>query len=161
MQEKYWKYMVQIKAWIFYLDLYVESSYKWERRINIFSALVSSTSIAAWAIWTKFAYFWAVIIAAFQVLTVVKEFLPYSKRLKTLVPFMEELKFLYNRMEGNWFEVSSGELDDAEMNKMLYEFKTHFTKMENKYFKEIILLESKKIREIADIKTDEYFKSNF
>ena len=30
MQEKYWKYMVQIKAWIFYLDVYTEDSYRWE-----------------------------------------------------------------------------------------------------------------------------------
>ena len=39
--------MVQIKAWIFYLDLYGEDSYKWEKRINIFSAIAASTSIAA------------------------------------------------------------------------------------------------------------------
>ena len=51
MQEKYWRYMVQIKAWIFCLDLYGEDSYKWEKRINVFSAIASSTSIAAWAIW--------------------------------------------------------------------------------------------------------------
>lgn len=47
MQEKYWKYMVQIKHWIFYLDLYVEDSYKWDKRINIFGVIASSTSIAA------------------------------------------------------------------------------------------------------------------
>lgn len=35
MQEKYWKYMVQIKAWIFYLDVYTEDSYRWDRIINI------------------------------------------------------------------------------------------------------------------------------
>ena len=58
MQEKYWRYMVQIKAWIFYLDLYGENSYKWEKRINVFSAIVSSTSIAAWAIWQQLSFAW-------------------------------------------------------------------------------------------------------
>ena len=27
--------MVQIKAWIFYLDVYTEDSYRWDRIINI------------------------------------------------------------------------------------------------------------------------------
>ena len=50
MQQKYWKYMVQIKAWIFYLDVYTEDSYRWDKIINIVVAIASSSSIAAWAI---------------------------------------------------------------------------------------------------------------
>ena len=105
MQEKYWKYMVQIKAWIFYLDVYTEDSYRWDKTINIFVAIASSTSIAAWAIWQKYSFVWSIIIAISQVLTTIKGFLPYSKRLKMLVPFMEDLKFLYNKIEYNWFKV--------------------------------------------------------
>lgn len=55
--------MVQIKAWIFYLDIYAENSYKWDRRINMYGAIASSSSIAAWAIWKEWSYVWAVIIA--------------------------------------------------------------------------------------------------
>ena len=61
MQEKYWKYMVQIKAWIFYLDVYTEDSYRWDRIINIVVAIASSTSIAAWAIWQKYSFVWSII----------------------------------------------------------------------------------------------------
>lgn len=78
MQEKYWKYMVQIKAWIFYLDVYTEDSYRWDRIINIVVAIASSTSIAAWAIWQKYSFVWSIIIAISQVLTTIKGFLPYS-----------------------------------------------------------------------------------
>ena len=60
--------MVQIKAWIFYLDIYAENSYKWDRRINMYGAIASSSSIAAWAIWKEWSYVWAVIIAISQVL---------------------------------------------------------------------------------------------
>lgn len=81
--------MVQIKAWIFYLDLYGEDSYKWEKRINIFGAIAASTSIAAWAICQQLSFVWSLIIAISQVLNAVKEFMPYSKRLKAIVPFME------------------------------------------------------------------------
>ena len=41
MQEKYWYYMVQVKSSIFYLDIYAERSYKWDRRINAYGAIAS------------------------------------------------------------------------------------------------------------------------
>ncbi len=161
MQEKYWRYMVQIKAWIFYLDLYAEDSYKWDKRINIFGAIASSTSIAAWTIWSQLSYVWSVIIAVSQVLTAIKSFMPYSRRLKILVPFMEDLKFLYNKIEYNWFKVASGELSEDEINELLYAFKDDFASIENKNLKEETLLENNKFKTIADKKTDVYFENNF
>lgn len=161
MQEKYWKYMVQIKAWIFYLDVYTEDSYKWDRFVNIVVAIASSTSIAAWAIWQKYSFVWSIIIAISQVLTTIKAFLPYSKRLKTLVPFMEDLKFLYNKIEYNWLKIASGDLSEDEINELLYSFKDEFTNIENKNLKEETLLENNNFREIADRKTDAYFANNF
>lgn len=161
MQEKYWKYMVQIKAWIFYLDLYAEESYKWDKRINVFGAIASSTSIAAWAIWQELSFAWSVIIAISQVLVAIKSFFPYSKRLKILVPFMEDLKFLYNKLEYNWFKVASGELTEEEINDLLYSFKDEYTNIENKNLKEETLLEKDELRVVADKKTDLYFANNF
>ena len=161
MQEKYWRYMVQIKAWIFYLDLYAEDSYKWDKRINIFGAIASSTSIAAWTIWSQLSYVWSVIIAVSQVLTAIKSFMPYSRRLKILVPFMEDLKFLYNKIEYNWFKVASGELSEDEINELLYAFKDDFASIENKNLKEETLLENNKFKTNADKKTDVYFENNF
>lgn len=161
MQEKYWKYMVQIKAWTFYLDLYEESSYKWDKRIKIFSAVVSSSSIAAWAVWNELSYVWSVIIAVSQVLSAVKDFLPYSNRLKVIVPFKDDLKILYNKIEFNWFNVASGELTEEEINKMLFDFKNEFANIENKNLKEEILLDNETFKEKADEKTELYFKNNF
>ena len=161
MQEKYWKYMVQIKAWIFYLDVYTEDSYRWDRIINIVVAIASSTSIAAWAIWQKYLFVWSIIIAISQVLTTIKGFLPYSKRLKMLVPFMEDLKFLYNKIEYNWFKVASGDLSEDEINELLYSFKDEFSNIENKNLKEETLLEKDNFRKIADRKNDAYFANNF
>lgn len=161
MQEKYWKYMVQIKAWIFYLDVYTEDSYRWDRIINIVLAIASSSSIAVWAIWQKYSFIWSIIIAISQVLTTIKGFLPYSKRLKMLVPFMEDLKFLYNKIEYNWFKVASGDLSEDEINELLYSFKDEFANIENKNLKEETLLEKDNFREIADRKNDAYFANNF
>lgn len=161
MQEKYWRYMVQIKAWVFYLDLYGENSYKWEKRINVFSAIASSTSIAAWAIWQQLSFAWSFIIAISQVLSAIKTFLPYSRRLKSIVPFMEDLNFLYNRMEYTWFKVASGEMTEEEINEILYEFKNEYTNIENKHLKDEMLLENEKFKKKSDMKTDAYFENNF
>lgn len=161
MQEKYWRYMVQIKAWIFYLDLYGEDSYKWEKRINVFSAIASSTSIAAWAICTQLSFVWSLIIAISQVFSAIKEFMPYSKRLKAIVPFMEDLKFLYNKIEYNWFKVASGDMAEEEINEVLYEFKNEYTNIENKHLKDKTLLENENFKKKSDIKTNAYFENNF
>lgn len=143
------------------MDLYGENSYKWEKRINVFSAIVSSTSIAAWAIWQQLSFAWSFIIAISQVLSAIKVFLPYSRRLKSIVPFMEDLKFLYNRMEYTWFKVASGEMTEEEINEILYEFKNEYTNIENKHLKNETLLENEKFKKKSDMKTDAYFKNNF
>ena len=74
---------------------------------------------------------------------------------------MEDLKFLYNKIEYNWFKVASGELSEDEINELLYAFKDDFASIENKNLKEETLLENNKFKTIADKKTDVYFENNF
>lgn len=114
--------MVQIKAWIFYLDIYAENSYKWDRRINMYGAIASSSSIAAWAIWKEWSYVWAVIIAISQVLTAIKQYLPFGRRLKYLQPFIEDMKLLYLKMEYDWYKVAGGDLSESEINALLFSY---------------------------------------
>ena len=74
---------------------------------------------------------------------------------------MEDLKFLYNRMEYTWFKVASGEMTEEEINEILYEFKNEYTNIENKHLKNETLLENEKFKKKSDMKTDAYFKNNF
>lgn len=161
MQEKYFDFFVQIKILIFYLGYYTESSYKWERRINVFIAITSSTSIAAWAIWREFDFLWAVLIASSQVIIAINPHLPFSERLKKINIFKEQLKIIYNDMEYKWFAVSNGELTDSEINNLLYKFKDKYRKMESENLKEEMLLENKKFVKLANEKTEKFFEDNF
>ena len=136
MQEKYWYYMVQIKASIYYLEIYAEHSYKWDRRVNVYGAIASSSSIAAWAIWKDWSYIWAFIIAISQVFTAIKEYLPFGRRLKFLRPFTEEMKLLYITMEYDWYKVAEGELTETEINTLLFTYKKEFANIEGKYLLE-------------------------
>ena len=161
MQEKYWYYMVQVKSSIFYLDIYAERSYKWDRRINAYGAIASSSSIAAWAIWKDFSYIWAVIIAISQVLIAIKEYFPFGKRLNILRPYSEVVKMFYIKMEYDWYKVANGELTESEINTLLFSYKKEVTNIEGKYLNEEILLENKDYLKEADDRTDRYFETNF
>lgn len=161
MQEKYWYYMVQIKSSLFYLDIYAEESYKWDRRINAFGAIASSSSIAAWAIWEECSYVWGFIIALSQVLTAVKGYFPFAKRLKLLKPFIDDLKVIYLKMEYEWYRVAGGELTEKEINTLLYAHKKDVSAIEGKYLKDDVLIENKNYMHIANNKTSIYFENNF
>lgn len=161
MQEKYWNYMVQTKASILYLDIYAEKSYKYDRNINICSAIASSWSIGAWAVWEELSFLWGMIIAISQVITAIKEFFPFERRLKLLKPFIEDMKMIYIRMEHDWFRVAEGELTEREINELLFLYKKDVTAIESKYSKEEILVENPEYLEEADNRCDIYFKNNF
>lgn len=161
MQEKYWNYMVQIKASMYYLDIYAEKSYKLDRKINVYGAIASSSSIAAWAIWKDWSYVWAFIIAMSQVLNAIKDFLPFGRRLKLLRPFIEDMKLLYIKMEYDWYKVAEGDLTEKEINKLLFSYRKEFACIENKYLKEEVLLENSNYMKQADQKTNRYFVNNF
>lgn len=153
--------MVQIKAWIYYLDIYAEKSYKWNRRVNVFGAIASSSSIAAWAIWKEFSYVWAVIIALAQVLSAVKEYFPFGRRLKVLKPFIDEMSILYIEIESKWFKISEGEFSESEINSILYNYKKELTIIERKYLKEELLVENMDYMKEADQKANNYFVNTF
>lgn len=161
MQEKYWNYMVQIRAWIYYLDIYAEKSYKWDRRIKAYGAIASSSSIAAWAIWRDLSYVWAFIIALSQVLTAIKDYIPFGRRLKLLRSFIEDMNLLYIKIEYDWYKVAQGELTENEINTLLFSYKKEFASIENKHLKEEILLENFEYMKEADEKTNRYFANSF
>lgn len=161
MQKKYWNFMVQVKSSCFYLDIYAEHSYCWDRRIKMFTAITSSASIAAWAIWEHLSFAWSVIIAFSQILNAIKEYLPFSRRQKILSKMNEALKTLYHRIEYNWFKVANGELKETEINKFLFDFKKEYDNIQYKHLNEELLVEKTSYMKCADEKTYRYFKNNF
>lgn len=108
LQERYWKELVQLKFENFYLDEYLNHSYKLDNTINIITAISSSGSIAGWAIWNDLMIVWSIIIAVSQVINAIKPYLPFSKRLKTITSMNADVSALFNKAEYNWFKVANG-----------------------------------------------------
>jgi hypothetical protein len=161
MQIRYWKYMVQLKAWLFYIDIYVDHSYKWDKRINIYLAITSSSSIAAWAIWNQCGFIWGLLIALSQVITAVKPHLPFGKRLESLGKISNQLQVLFNQADYEWYKVSNGELTEGEINEKLHDLKKQYAKTVGKALETAPLPENEQFRELADAKTDKFFQDTY
>ena len=79
MREQVWGLLCNTKFKGFVLSILVIRFQKWDRNINIFLAVASSGSIAAWVVWNRFPFVWGAIIASSQVITVIKPYFPYFK----------------------------------------------------------------------------------
>ena len=84
MRDKIWATLNDIKYKGYLLGFVINKFQKWDRNVNIFLAIASSTSIAAWAVWKINPMIWGAIIALSQVLTVIKPYFPYFKYVKEL-----------------------------------------------------------------------------
>lgn len=157
MKKRYWDYMWEVRFAIFYLDLYADKVYKKDMMIKIFCVFASLTGIAAWEKCKELAILWSIVIMVSQVLNAVKKHLPYSEILKNIKSAEDSLKFLYDEIEYNWFRVESGKLSDKKINKLLYEYKKEYIKIESQLFEnEIPLIVKRKIYDKAEQKTEQY-----
>lgn len=157
-QEKYWKDMYQLKVHLNYIELYLERSEYIERCLNVFLAITSSSSICGWAIWNEYAYIWAVIIAASQLITAIKSFLPYKARIKSLSGLLHEYEELLISFEAKWFDVSEGNLTKEEINKAQFDFRKLKAKALSKHLAGRTLPEKGELFKKAQSEADKYFK---
>ncbi|PKN76670.1 MAG: hypothetical protein CVU52_03695 [Deltaproteobacteria bacterium HGW-Deltaproteobacteria-10] len=128
-QNRYWKELYQLRVHLNYLELYMEQSEFIDKAINVFLAVTSSGSICGWAIWNKLNFMWAGIIAASQLVSAVKQFLPYRTRLKAISGVLKEFEELLTMYEMKWFDVAEGNLTEAEINKLQYEMRSKKVKI--------------------------------
>lgn len=122
-QLKYWRELQQLKENLNYIQLYLEKLESTDRAFKIFLAITSSGSIAGWAIWKNLSLLWAIIIASSQVINVIKPFLPYEARLKSLFGLFNALENLMLSTEDRWYDVSEGKLTEKEIHDLQMEVK--------------------------------------
>lgn len=117
-QQRFWRELDQLRIHATYTEYYYERTIKTDRIINMLLAIVSSGGIAGWAIWNQFQQTWALLVAGSQVINAVKGYLPYVKRLKALGALSNDLESLFITMEGHWFSVSAGHLNEEEIHRL-------------------------------------------
>lgn len=132
--EQYWNEMVHLKAYAAYIALYRDSMGKWVTALSLLKALASSTGIAAWAIWQRYAFIWGGIIAASQLADALKDVFPFTKKFKAASDLCRTLDSLFIDTQLEWENVQSAHYSPDEIMKRLYRLRKLQLDAEQKNF---------------------------
>ncbi len=160
-QIRFWQEIVQLRVHIFYLEQYHISAERYEKWINIFLAIVSNGSIAAWAIWQKYPFAWALLIGLSQVFNAIRPYLPFQVRSKTISKINLELKDLALHAERKWYAVSEGLLTSEQIHEETMDIKERKSKMESTFFGSSPLPHKDAFLKNAEDQAKVYFRSNY
>jgi hypothetical protein len=158
-QAHYWNQFVRLKRDSIYIGRYQGADEITDRNLNIFSAVASSASIGGWVIWKDYATVWAAIIAISQILTVIRPHLPYRTRLKSLAALCVDLEALSLVAETDWFKVSRGTIEEAEIHALTMALKTKAQRATAKAFGGATLPEKSRLLHAANEETRDYMNA--
>ncbi|MCP4662295.1 MAG: hypothetical protein GY856_43395 [bacterium] len=160
-QQRFWKELIELRGRVFYFQLYHIATERVDNALKIFLAIAANGSIAAWAVWSKAPMLWAGIVALAQLITVVKEYLPYQRRSKRLGNLISEFERIYLFAEGRWYDVSEGHLANREINGLIQEIKKRNLVAVDRHPDLFPLPQREKLKNEAKQRAEEYFQSLF
>lgn len=153
-----WKQLYRMKTHAVYLELLLAKTETIDRGIKIFLALVSTGSIASWAVWKDAQFLWGFLIAASQVLNAIRPYLPYKERMKALSALARELDELAIHTEIKWLEVAAGELTDKEMRKLHADMLTKASSAAQKHFPNNSIPNNPALMQLAEATATKYLE---
>ena len=160
MRTKIWAILCDVKFKTYILSYLVDKYQKWERNLNIFLVIASSSSIAAWAIWKVNPFLWSSIIAGSQVLTVVKPYFPYFKYVKELNSKLLRLENLNIEIEKLWYKLQENKINEDEASELYFEIKKQITDILN-FNDDTIFDVSEEMKDIANQRMKNYLATNY
>lgn len=160
-QAQYWVELQNLKAHVYYLELYQTRSENIERWISIVLAVASAGSIGGWAIWKEYAFVWGVLIMLSQVVSVVYRFLPFKARIKPLSTAGIELSILSDEAEKAWFDVAQGELSEREINDKRFAIRRKKSAVMKSAFGGMVMPENDRLMGKAESQMKRYFLSHY
>ena len=128
------------------------------RWLTISMAIISSGSVATWAIWKQLPVLWMALVMGSQIVSVIKDYLPYRKRINELSDLKCQLTFIYTEIEEKWLQVSDGTFNEHEINDLIYQFNRQWNEIDAKYFINDFLPYSKRIADQAQQITNAYVR---
>lgn len=133
-QQLLWQQFYRVSVRSVYLEKLLESHETTDRRVSIFLAITSSSSIAGWAIWKDLSGLWAFLIALSQLINAVLPHFAYKERIKSLSGLARDLRQLAISLESKWLDVVAGDVADKEMRRTYSEYLRREAEFEEKYF---------------------------
>jgi hypothetical protein len=156
-QRIFWDELLTLRRDARYVDLCLAQTETIDRCLKGFIAIAASSSIAGWAVFKEYSFVWASVVAAAQVLQVIKEYLPYKMRLKALTGLSQDLNSISLSAENHWYNVSTGALYNEDIHDLRFDLKVRKQAALQKAFPSAGLPLNKKLSERAERETLEYF----
>ena len=159
-QENFWSKMTRLKYDIYYSDFYFARCVRILRFWKYVT--VGGTSIAT-LLWMEFNHVSFLskvlpfIIFGLQVLTIIKDWFPYDDRKKELRELVEELRPIYENMEGDWQRIATGHFSKQEIIEKTTAYSQKIEKLRKHYFKDDTLPTKQKLIEKADAEVNKYY----
>jgi hypothetical protein len=160
LRKQIWTNLVNSKFKCFYLGHLITRSQRISLGINIFLAVISLSSVSAWAIWKILPGLFTTLIATSNILMVIKPLLSYDKRIKELnekLIMLEDVQFEYEKL---WYKLESKAIMEADASKLYFEI---YEKEKNslRTSSEVILDDRSAITKKSNTETDNYLRNHY
>ena len=130
MTTKIWNNLAIVKFKSIYIGHLISKYQRYDLLINVFLAIATSGSIAAWAIWKEFPIIWASVIALSHVVNVIRPFFPYSRYTKILNDKYLLSQNLFLDYERVWYQIEKAKLTEDAIAEKYFEL----SKKQNEVF---------------------------
>jgi len=162
MKQQFWDMYNDFIKYKHYFQLYNKKSTIIDRMLSIGIALISSASVASWLIWQNWTIIWAVIIGVSNILSIIKPYLPYEKRLSSIRYLLPSLRNLINDAGYyyNSIDLKQPNITEEEINDHIKRYKQTYIELENKFIDNSIFPYNEKINSKAEKNTKNELERN-
>lgn len=99
---RYFRLMEAVNYELMCINLLLKKNKKRETASSIFLAVFSGSGVASWFIWSAYAHYAALAVAASQVLFLSLPFLEFRKKIETLIVASAGMQALSDKMDDQW-----------------------------------------------------------
>lgn len=154
---KIWYLLADSKTNEKYASLVVKKYQLYDLYSNIFLALTTSSSVAAWAIWKQLPVLWILIIAISQILMIVKPYFLFPRYIKVFNDRSIRWQQMSVELEQLWYELNEDKIDNTEASKIYFELRKKILAFDN-IPEELIFFHHKKELTLAEDECNLYLK---
>lgn len=159
-QENFWSKMTRLKYDIYYYDFYFARCVRVSNVLKYGTIGVTTIVTLLWMGLNHVSFLSKVcpyIILGLQVLAVIKDWFPHDDRKNELRELLNELRPIYETMEGDWQRIAIGHYSEQKIIERTTAYSQEIEKLRKHYFKDDALPEIQKLIEKADEEVKQYY----
>ena len=130
-RDKIWYLLLDTKVNECYSALIVKKYQKLDLFTNVFLVVITSSSVAGWAIWNNIPTLWGALIAISQIITIAKPYFLFPKYIK----LFGKKNVLWQKnvleLEELWYHCNSKTYDDDQLVNMYFKIRRNIISFDN------------------------------